>query len=82
MTNTKYKEKKSRMWVSSTEKRKGKNVKKLKAASNFVFKPEQVFGPKNGYIVQIKVFLQRYEKVSNVYHNNIHFKPLVSPNPV
>ena len=57
MPKQKYVEKNRRMCIRSKEKKDGKTVKTTKARSNFTFKPTiQVLGPKNGYIVQIKVF--------------------------
>lgn len=63
MPKQKYVEKNRRMCIRSKEKKDGKTVKTTKARSNFTFKPTiQVLGPKNGYIVQIKVFCDEAER--------------------
>lgn len=63
MPKQKYVEKNRRMCIRSKEKKDGKTVKTTKARSNFTFKPTiQVLGPKNGYIVQIKVFCNEAER--------------------
>jgi len=63
MPKTKYVEKNRRMCIRSKEKKDGKTVKTIKAGSNFTFKPiVQVVGPKNGYIILIKVFCNEAER--------------------
>lgn len=51
------------MCIRGKEKKSGKTVKTIKAGSNFTFKPiVQVVGPKNGYIILIKVFCSKAER--------------------
>lgn len=64
MPKTKYVEKKTGECAYGVkEKKSGKTVKTIKAGSNFTFKPiVQVVGPKNGYIILIKVFCSKAER--------------------